>query len=274
MNIQPQQLHKLGNKQFKITWSDGHESIYEFRYLRQNCQCALCVDEWSGKPLLARESVSKDLEGLKADIVGQYALRIDFSDGHSTGIYTFKYLRELCPCAQCLKEKPFDVKDLLFDSTEWQKFKSACEQGYPREVCGLLFGDPGFPTLKVKQIAVLENVLDPKHSERLKQLVENNLVTLPKERMGRGGAFEFMIDPQEHYKKILEAQKQGLDQIGIFHSHPDHSAVPSTIDASQPMLAGWSSVIVAVKQGKFDHARSWFRISESDAFQEQNILVE
>ena len=99
--LQPRGLKKLGNKELKITWSDGHESVYGFRFLRQNCQCAHCVDEWSGKALLARESVPADLEGLQVGLIGQYAVRVDFSDGHSTGLYAFKHLRQICPCPVC-----------------------------------------------------------------------------------------------------------------------------------------------------------------------------
>ena len=99
--VRPKELRKLGSKELKIVWTDGHSSAYPFRYLRQNCQCALCVNEWSGKPILARESVSQDLEGLKVRVVGQYALGIDFSDGHSTGLYAFDPLRKICPCQIC-----------------------------------------------------------------------------------------------------------------------------------------------------------------------------
>lgn len=100
-SVQPTGLNKIGTKEFKVTWSDGHASLYSFRYLRQHCQCALCVDEWSGKPLLLRESVSQDLEGLSVKLVGQYAIQIQFSDGHNTGIYTFEHLRKICPCENC-----------------------------------------------------------------------------------------------------------------------------------------------------------------------------
>lgn len=99
--IQPKELRKIGNKELKIIWADAHESVYPFRVLRQNCQCAHCVDEWSGKPILARESVPPDLEGLKVNIVGQYALAIHFSDGHSTGLYAFDHLRKICVCEKC-----------------------------------------------------------------------------------------------------------------------------------------------------------------------------
>jgi DUF971 family protein len=101
--IFPQQLRKIGNKELKIVWSDGHESIYPFFYLRQECHCALCVEEGTSKGILKRDSVPKDLEGLKVSLVGQYAIRIDFGDGHTTGIYPFSRLREICLC--CRQDK-------------------------------------------------------------------------------------------------------------------------------------------------------------------------
>ena len=163
------------------------------------------------------------------------------------------------------------MSELLFDKAEWEKLKKVCEQGYPREVCGLLFGKPG--ENKVLKIEVLQNVLLEKHAQRLKELLSAGAVALPKERLAGGGAFEFLIDPSEHYGKISEAAKNGLDQIGLFHSHPDHPARPSATDASQPFLSGWANIIVAVHQGKFKEARSWFRKTEGNSFQEQSILL-
>lgn len=101
---QPKELRKLGTSELKIVWSDGHESLYGFRYLRLSCQCAMCLDEWSGQPVLFREQVPQDLYGLKVTLVGQYALNIDFSDGHRTGIYAFTHLRKICPCQSCSNE--------------------------------------------------------------------------------------------------------------------------------------------------------------------------
>ncbi len=97
MDIQPKEIRKLGGKELKIIWGDEHESLYAFRFLRQSCKCAFCVDERTGQGILNKEQVNQDLEGLKVSIVGQYALRVDFSDGHNTGLFTFRYLRELCP---------------------------------------------------------------------------------------------------------------------------------------------------------------------------------
>ena len=145
------------------------------------------------------------------------------------------------------------------------------EAGYPKEVCGLLFGKDGDgPVTKVE---ILSNVLDEKHAARLEALKAAGAVNLPENRMGRGGAFEFLIDPEEHYRKVTAAQKEGLDQTGLFHSHPDHPAQPSATDAAQPMLSGWSNIIVAVHQGKFKEARAFVRETENSAFQPQEIVV-
>jgi ATP-binding protein involved in chromosome partitioning len=81
----------------RILWKDGHESIYTGYALRVGCRCAMCVDEISGNKRLREESISKDVRPLSIDPVGRYAIRFHWSDGHSTGIYTFEHLRELCP---------------------------------------------------------------------------------------------------------------------------------------------------------------------------------
>jgi DUF971 family protein len=50
-----------------------------------------------GLPILGQ----KPLRPESAELVGRYALQIHWSDGHSSGIYTFTYLRTLCPCTEC-----------------------------------------------------------------------------------------------------------------------------------------------------------------------------
>jgi DUF971 family protein len=101
MNSAPKELKKIGQDMFRITWQDDHVSEFSFRYLRQNCPCAGCRNEWTGEKTLDPDSVPEDLKGLKVNIVGNYALQFNFSDRHETGIYSFKYLRSLCICPQC-----------------------------------------------------------------------------------------------------------------------------------------------------------------------------
>ena len=59
------------------------------------------IDELAANKRLREESIGKDVRPLSIDPVGRYAIRFHWSDGHSTGIYPFEQLRELCPCPIC-----------------------------------------------------------------------------------------------------------------------------------------------------------------------------
>ncbi len=91
----PIEIQQCGPRSLEIRWSGGQESQYEVRQLRLACSCAHCVDEWSGEKRLDTTSVPDDVHPLKVQPVGRYAIQIDWSDGHSTGIYSFRQLRRL-----------------------------------------------------------------------------------------------------------------------------------------------------------------------------------
>ncbi len=84
-----------------VEWADGHRSEYEARYLRLNCGCAECVEEWSRRQLLDPAAVDADLRAEDYLLVGQYAVQFLWSDAHFTGIYPFDLLRKLCMCEAC-----------------------------------------------------------------------------------------------------------------------------------------------------------------------------
>jgi DUF971 family protein len=98
-----------------IVWADGHASHYDFAYLREECPCATCNDERGKKEALAAtaapgSSAFPALPMFKpkpraqaATVVGNYAVQISFTDGHSTGIFSYDHLRSICPCADCAK---------------------------------------------------------------------------------------------------------------------------------------------------------------------------
>jgi DUF971 family protein len=105
MPIAPKKIKlAAGGSTLSIEWSDGHVSAYPYRYLRDKCPCATCAEAAPAKnmelgpfPILG----GRPLKPERAEIVGRYALQIHWSDNHSSGIYAFDYLRELCPCAEC-----------------------------------------------------------------------------------------------------------------------------------------------------------------------------
>ena len=91
----PTKVFQKGPRELSIAWSDGEESVYDVRELRLACACAQCVDEWSGDERLDPASVPDDVHPLNVRTVGRYAIQIAWSDGHETGIYPFRRLREL-----------------------------------------------------------------------------------------------------------------------------------------------------------------------------------
>ena len=92
----PTALKKIGNSEFQIKWSDGSACAYTAFQLRAHCHCATCQNEWTGEKLLQENQIPKDIHIVTSSVVGNYALGFTFSDGHSTGIYTFEHLRSLC----------------------------------------------------------------------------------------------------------------------------------------------------------------------------------
>jgi len=91
----------------RIEWNqDGHEGFFEARSLRLACPCAGCVEEMSGRPRLDPASIPADVRPVTLSLVGAYGIRIQWSDGHGTGIYTFEKLRAACPCAACTRQPP------------------------------------------------------------------------------------------------------------------------------------------------------------------------
>lgn len=91
-----------------ITWSDAHTSHYEFAYLREHCPCATCREghekDHVVTPSSALPMFKPRVTARAASSVGTYAVQIEFSDGHATGIFSFDHLREICPCNACARE--------------------------------------------------------------------------------------------------------------------------------------------------------------------------
>lgn len=79
----------------RMAWRDGVVTEHAPRDLRLRCPCAGCVDETTGERMLTPAMVGPDVYPLEIRYVGRYALQFHWSDGHSTGIYPYEYLRRL-----------------------------------------------------------------------------------------------------------------------------------------------------------------------------------
>ena len=106
----PIKLDLKRDEKLEIEWQDGLKSTYPIQMLRSMCPCARCKQVREGndphslmqpakKSLLTilPGDYSKPLTVLDAEFVGGYALRLEWSDNHGSGIYSFQYLREISP---------------------------------------------------------------------------------------------------------------------------------------------------------------------------------
>jgi DUF971 family protein len=84
----------------RITWDDGHVGEYGEDYLRGYCPCALCQGHGATRRFISVPDAK--LAGIGS--VGNYAIEFRWHDGHSTGIYSYDYLRALCPCPACARQ--------------------------------------------------------------------------------------------------------------------------------------------------------------------------
>jgi DUF971 family protein len=98
---QPIELNLERAKRLEIRWADGHHSVIPLLQLRRACPCAACQatrEEHEHNPLVVNPPVQNPQEMVtvdEAELVGNYALRIRWKDGHAAGIYDFELLREL-----------------------------------------------------------------------------------------------------------------------------------------------------------------------------------
>jgi len=88
-------LRRRDARTLSVLWEDGRQNDIDVRDLRLACRCARCVEEMSGRALLDPKSVRPDVAPFTITSVGNYAITIEWNDGHSTGIYPFEQLRAL-----------------------------------------------------------------------------------------------------------------------------------------------------------------------------------
>lgn len=88
-------IGRRGEDRLVVRWNDDSQSEYAFFDLRVLCPCANCVNEWTGDRTLDASAVAKDIRPHRIYSVGRYAMGIQWSDGHATGLYSYQYLKGL-----------------------------------------------------------------------------------------------------------------------------------------------------------------------------------
>jgi DUF971 family protein len=104
-------VHKTEGTGMDIQWKDGHQSSWTFRWLRDGCPCATCNEEREkegrrpGQPKAAPKELLPFYKAPplpeKVTPIGRYAVSFGWNDGHTSGIYSWDYLRRHCLCEVC-----------------------------------------------------------------------------------------------------------------------------------------------------------------------------
>ena len=109
----PEHIAISKSKGIEIDWKDGHHSSYSNAVLRDECPCATCTGAHGTAPERTNfanpapapanpfQMFKPAPKMLNIEPVGNYALKIFWNDGHSSGIYSWDHLREICPCDAC-----------------------------------------------------------------------------------------------------------------------------------------------------------------------------
>jgi DUF971 family protein len=84
-----------GDQVLELTWEGGHVSRLPYREVRTECPCATCRNEWTGERILDPATIRDDLKLEGMEGIGNYAVRLAWNDGHSSGLYTWEMLKRL-----------------------------------------------------------------------------------------------------------------------------------------------------------------------------------
>lgn len=125
--------------------------------------------------------------------------------------------------------------------------RSDGESLFPDECCGFLYGTEG----SERTITLALPVINSKVGDKRRR---------------------FEISPFEYMKAEQFALENDLTLLGVYHSHPNHRAIPSVHDLAKA-LPYFSYIIVSVLDGKADKLRSWRLTEEGDAFEEEVVYL-
>jgi DUF971 family protein len=93
----PRSIERLpAERALLVSWPDGLEAKLPCLLLRGQCMCARCVDEITGQRIVDLDGLDPNIAIEEMKLVGNYAVKIRWSDGHDTGLYTWPHLRQLC----------------------------------------------------------------------------------------------------------------------------------------------------------------------------------
>lgn len=119
---------------------------------------------------------------------------------------------------------------------------------YPEEGCGVLLGRDRAGVRDVERVIPFDNRREDARERR------------------------YLIAPEQLLAADRESRAQGLDVIGVFHSHPDHPARPSAFDLEHAWPY-YSYLIVSLEQGRIADATSWRLREDRTGFDPETLEI-
>ncbi|TRX59505.1 M67 family metallopeptidase [Fulvivirga sp. M361] len=135
---------------------------------------------------------------------------------------------------------------IVINNSAWEAMKHDAETRFPNECCGFFYGQYG-DEKTVSQVLVINNTKDGDQRRR------------------------FEISPEDYLKGERYALKHGLDLLGVYHSHPNHPAVPSEHDRISAVPV-FSYIIISVMEGISAEVTSWI-LNDASRFEKEELNI-
>ena len=141
--------------------------------------------------------------------------------------------------------------------------RAHAESTYPDECCGLLLGKLSQGSKTLEEVVATENAWSVQAAE--------SFPAIDAIELGSNKRHHYTIAPEVMLRAQRQARDRQLDIIGIYHSHPDHPAMPSEFDRVYAWYQ-YSYIIVSVPQGKAGTLKSW-SLDNNHQFQPEEIVT-
>jgi proteasome lid subunit RPN8/RPN11 len=138
---------------------------------------------------------------------------------------------------------------IKINSGAWETMVAHAQSTFPDECCGVMVGKIDGDEKQVTTAIALENAYKGKQEDR------------------------YEIRPEDLLAADKNARAEGLDLIGIFHSHPDCDAYFSKTDLENS-CPWYSFVVLSIKGGKFDHANSFLPNADQTVAEPEELIWE
>ena len=153
---------------------------------------------------------------------------------------------------------------IYFSRPQLQQIETHAQQPYPEESCGLLIGTIEGDHPRVIEVRETDNNWTPEMIEGFENGRSSQHQHLSRKN-------RFSIDPSV----LLQVQKEIRDRnwniIGVYHSHPDHPAIPSACDR-EIAWPDYSYIIASLRNGKVTEIKSW-KLQENKQFAAEKIII-